>query len=586
MVEKEQVNVWSTERVDHLIDQLDDGYNIKNTPFWDNKPEWRLGNIIFEYTEDEFDELTKCANNVIYFANKYCYAMTDDGVQRIKLRDYQEDVLRDYQENKQCVFLSSRQIGKTICSGIFLTWFLLFNTDKNLMVLSNTGSTTAEIIDKIKVIMTNLPFFLKPGIMKNDMMTMKFDNGCRLFGKNTTKTSAIGFSLHFLFLDEFGFVHPNFIEPFWRSVYPTLSASKNGRIIITSTPNGMNKFSEIYLAAVDKKNSFHPIRVDWWQVPGRDEKWMNAEIANLGSIEDFNQEYGNQFLASDKLLLDGSTLAAMKKKQHEFRWVELDALNDLGVDYEHLTWHPKFDFDNVSENDQFVFSIDTANGGGGDYSVINIFKVIPTPIPMIEKKIKYQDEGDFFSLMQVGLFRHNRQNIEELQVILEGLIFGVFDSEQVKVVLEMDFKGNLLYERVSQHDEFWEDIFIHTKHTQAAVRLKPGTKLNQKNKLEYCMELKRLVKSGRIITYEQHTFEELASFGVNAKGSYSSQSGHDDIAMTLVSLTVFFDSPQYYEMIENIYDDIDGKYKNAIEEKLNTIGDDSGFDFTDLGDLM
>lgn len=580
--------VWTTESVTGLLNAVDDGIDLSKVtnPFWDGNPEWRDKNIVFEYTAEEVEELKKCAGDVIYFANKYCYAMTDEGVINIELRDYQEDILRDFQDHRFCVFLAPRQVGKTISTSIFLTWYLLFNTEKNLMILANNGGTTEELIDKVKNILMNLPFFLKPGVIKNNVMTMKLDNGCRLIGKTTTKTSGIGFTVHFLFMDEFAHIHPNFIDPFYRAVYPTLSSSKISRIVITSTPNGMNKFQNIYQAAVDGDNDYHPIRIDWWQVPGRGEEWMNSEIANLGSIEDFNQEYGNQFLASDKLLLDGSTLASMRKKQSEFRWIELDALNDLLVDYEKLTWHPKFDFDNVSDTDQFVFSVDTANGGGGDYSVINIFKLIPTPIPMIEKKIKYQDEGDFFSLMQVGLFRSNRHNIEELQVILEGLMFGVFKPEQVKVVLEMDFKGNLLYERISQHESFWEDIFIHTKHSQAAIRLMPGTKLNPKNKLEYCMELKRLVKGARIITYEKQTFGELSAFGINSKGSYSSQSGHDDIAMTMVNLTVFFDSPQYYEMVENIYDDLSDKYKKAIEEKMNSGADEADFDFDGVKDLL
>jgi hypothetical protein len=906
MTTETAINMWSTEKVEEIMQKLDEGVQPKVTPFWDGKPEWKLANISFEYTPEELSEIEKCATDIIYFANTYCFSMTDEGIQKIKLRDYQEDVLRDYQDNRFNIFLAPRQIGKaqpldsivwgengkikfgdlnvgdkiygadgkltnvvgiypqgikdiykitfsdgtsvrcckehlwtvetaegktftlqlsdlidrgilttrgdykffvkttqpvefkprefsidpytlgliigdegvsqscttnstndvelvehfnkvcaehnlrhelnklglggalsnskfipsdylygsieqriallqglmdtdghcskksniefctvsekladdvqqlceslgivirrstkntsyvnkegvrvecqlahrlklqlpnnfpypifrlarkqenvrnkrydwgrrrgiakielvsseeaqciqvdnedhlyltdhfipthnTVITGIYLSWYLLFNVDKNLMVLSNTGSTTEEIIDKIKTVLSNLPFFMKPGIFVNNVMSMKFDNGCRLIGRTTTKNSAIGFTIHNLFCDEFAHIHPNFIEPFWRSVYPTLSSSKVSRCTLTSTPNGLNKFHEIYQGAVEGKNEFNPIRVDWWQVPGRDEEWMQREIANLGSIEDFNQEYGNQFLASDKLLLDGQTLSGMKNKVREFRWMQLSDLDDTGVDYEHLKWHPLFDFDKVSESDQFVFSIDTANGGGGDHTVINIFKLIPMPPAMVGKKLHYQDESDFFSLMQVGLFRNNRQNIEEVQVIIEALLFKIFSPEQVKVVLEMDFKGNLLYDRISMHADFWEDIFIHTKHTQSATQLKPGVKLNPKNKLEYCIELKRLIKGARIITFDKLTFDELSAFGVNNRGSYSSQSGHDDIAMTLVNLTVFFDSPQYYEMVEISFDYLDDKYKKAINEKLNNNVDDSpDFDFSDF----
>ena len=134
----------------------------------------------------------------------------------------------------------------TITTAIFLTWYLLFNTDKNLMILANNGSTSEELVDKVKTVLSNLPFFLKPGMIVNNVMSMKFDNGCRLFGKTTTKTSGIGFTIHFLYMDEFAHIHPNFIEPFYRAVYPTIAASKNSRVIITSTPNGMNKLSVVH----------------------------------------------------------------------------------------------------------------------------------------------------------------------------------------------------------------------------------------------------------------------------------------------------------------------------------------------------
>lgn len=584
--ELRSISKWSTERVDQILEAMDNGLTPKDNPFWEGRFEWRSGNILFEYTDAELAELTKCAKDVIYFANKYCHVMTDEGVRNIALRDYQMDVLRDFQDNRKCVFLAPRQIGKTITTSIFLAWYLLFNTDKNMMILANNGSTTEELIDKIKVILSNLPFFMKPGIITNNVMSMKFDNGCRLFGRTTTKTSGIGFAIHFLYMDEFAHIHPNFIDPFYRAVYPTISASKIGRIIITSTPNGMNKFYEIYTEAVKGKNDYKPIRVDWWQVPGRNEAWRDSEIANLGSEEDFNQEYGNQFLASSKLLLDGQTLKSLKSLSMEYVWHEIDSLGDLGLDYDGLRWHPKFNLDNIQESDQFAVSIDTANGGGGDYTVFNILKLIPTPLQFVKTKTGYRDESDFFSMLQVGLFRSNHLTIEDVIPILESLIYKVFKPEQVKIILEMDFKGSLLFDKMSGHKEFFEEMFIHTKHSDRTNKLLPGIKLNPKNKLEYCLEARRLVKSGRIIPNEKVTFEELSAFGQNNRGTYSSQIGHDDIAMTCVNLNTFFSSEQYYEMVENIFDTLDDKYKKAIEDKLNDMDDEGPTDFSLFKDLM
>jgi hypothetical protein len=180
----------------------------------------------------------------------------------------------------------------TITSSIFLLWYLLFNFEKNAMIMANIGDTAAELMDKIKVIMKGLPFFLKPGLVVYNVMTMKFDNGCRIMAKTTTKTSSIGYTIHMLYMDEFAHINPNFINQFFKSVYPTISSSQIARVIITSTPNGMNKFWELYKGAVEGENEFNPIRVEWWQVPGRDEEWKKKEIAALGSEEDFNQEYG------------------------------------------------------------------------------------------------------------------------------------------------------------------------------------------------------------------------------------------------------------------------------------------------------
>ena len=305
---------WSTSKVNELLRKADEeGLDFKSVdnPFHDNNPELKRSNVLWEYTQDEIIEMEKCARDVSYFS-QYCQVMTDTGMANIDLRDYQKSVLREYQSNRFNIFLAPRQVGKSIMSSIFLVWYLLFNHDKNAMILANVGDTAEELMDKIKSIIRGLPFFLKPGTMVNNVMSMRFDNGCRIIAKTTTKTSGIGFTIHFLYMDEFAHINPSFMEAFFRSTYPTVSSSKVSRIIITSTPNGMNKFYEMYSDAVKKQNTFNPIRVDWWQVPGRDDAWKQNEISNLGSEELFNQEYGNQFLSSSTLLLSSKRSRGMR----------------------------------------------------------------------------------------------------------------------------------------------------------------------------------------------------------------------------------------------------------------------------------
>ena len=585
------VNVWSTEKVNTLFERVENGEKLDKSPFWEGDPDFRAANIVFQYTDEEKAILERCASDVEYFAS-FCHVMTDDGIQKIILRDYQQDVLRDYTNNRQCVFLAPRQSGKTIATSIFLAHYLIFNTDRNLMILANVGSTTEELIDKIKVILRHLPFFMKPGMIVNNVMTMKFDNGCRLYGKTTTKNSGIGFTVHFLYIDEFAHIHPSFLDKLWRSLYPTLSSSKISRIIITSTPNGTNKFYEIYTKAMAGENSFCPMRIYWWQVPGRDEAWKLQEINDLGSEEDFAQEYDCDFLTSNQKLLDAKTLQRMNSMATIYKWAEITAIEDAlagtEIKYNNLKWHPKFSFDNVSDDDRFVISIDTAGGGGGraDFTVMNIFKLIPMPISQIVQKTNFQDETDFFSLMQIGMYRDNKTPIEDVQPILEQLIYKVFGVDRVRIVLEMDFKGALLYEKMSRHKDFFEDMFVHTKHSENAKMSKPGLKLNPKNKMEFCLETRQLVKSGRIIVNEKTSYAELADFGQGETGGYKSQTGHDDIAMTCINLAPYFRSSQYLEHVDEIYSHCPQKYKDAMAERMNRDDDQEPDDYSFLKDML
>ncbi len=574
-VEQIETTHWSTARVDELLRKVDEeglDYKSIDNPFHDNDPELKRANILWEYTREEILEMKKCAEDVTYFA-KYCKVMTDTGLDYIRLRDYQGSVLREYQANRFNIFLAPRQVGKSITSSIILVWYLLFNHDKNAMILANVGDTAEELMDKIKAIIKGLPFFLKPGMLVNNVMSMRFDNGCRILAKTTTKTSGIGFTIHFLYMDEFAHINANFIEAFFRSTYPTVSSSKVSRIIITSTPNGMNKFYEIYQGALNGENSFNPIRVDWWQVPGRDDEWKKREIGNLGSEELFNQEYGNQFLSSSSLLLGSDELRKIRNNETEYKWKELSPLHYADINYENLIWHPKFDIDKANESGKkFVFSVDLSSGAKGDFTVINIFKVTPLPKSVIEKMDEYEDEADFFGLVQVGIFRDNEIKLEDFTKLLQVLCSEIFNVDRVKIALEMNYKGELVYDKLSQRDDFYDEMFLFTKHTEAARVLKPGIKYNEKNKMKYCELLRSLMRRDRILVNEKKwTIPELFTFGLNNSGTYSSQSGHDDVAMTLVNLPGLFDGYDFNQMVGEVFDELEeNAYKDMIIKKLES----------------
>jgi hypothetical protein len=332
-----------------------------------------------------------------------------------------------------------------------------------------------------------------------------------------------------------------------------------------------NLFYDIYARAEEGKNFYHSIRVDWWQVPGRDEKWKQQEIANMGSEELFNQEYGNQFLASSRLLLSADQLKLIKRTAKNFVYKDSEDFLDDPELYANLKWHPDFDPTSLDCKDKrMIFSVDIGDGVGKDYSTVNVFELEPTSDAMVRKVKDFRDETGFFRLRQVGLFHSNTHSVEDLARVVEKLLFETFNYERVKIVLEVNFKGNIIQERLSKNRDFYPEIILHTRHSVVNETLRPGVKLQKDNKETYCRELRNLVHSKKMIILENRTFMELASFGLNSQGRYQAQGGHDDIAMTCVNAVTFFESNDFYELVEEMFDEQEDNFRNIVAKRLES----------------
>jgi hypothetical protein len=585
----EETFAWTSEKVEQLMLALEEGYKPKATPFYEGNPNLKKGNIVFNYTAHELREIKRCATDIVYFANTHCTVMTDHGLKTIKLRPYQEDMLRQFQKERFNVCLASRQIGKTICSSIYIAWYSLFNFDKNALILSNKGATTREIIDKGKTILEHLPFFLKPGIIKWDVFNSKFDNGCRIIGQTTTKKAAIGFTIHLLFMDEFAHIPQNFVDTFYENVYPTVSASTNSKVIITSTPHGFNKFYDIYAAAEKGLNEYTPFRVDWWDVPGRDDAWMRQEVANLGSEEAFNRQYGNQFIASSSLLLGADSLKKLQQGQLDFVHREIPAFDDENIDYSGLLWDPTFDLDEIEEDTNYwLFSIDIAEGNGGDYSIINIFKIELMGESDWKRVTSPGSFTDFFRLRQVGRFRSNEHDIEEFAKAVYILAFDMFYSENLKLIIEWNMFGGELIKRLEtvfpQRNDFDEEMVVKFKHRIDAKIKNFGLKIKKDNKPIFCQNFKKCITQNKIILKDRKTVYEASTFGKLPNGSYAGQLGNDDLIMTSINSSEFFFTLDFSDFAEEIYDQVDERIQDKIDEILekDSKGGNLNYDIYDL----
>ena len=275
--DNEKQMIFTTKSVDDATNKINDGIVVKRyqNPWLKSEVGLRRSGVTFKMTKEEQEEYIKCAINVHHFVETYCKVKREDGsVGNILLRDYQKEILDNFVNSRFNILMASRQIGKTISSAIFMLHKILFDNDKNIMIVANKGDTAVEIVDKIKSIYSLLPFFLKPGIKTWNQKSLTFENGCRIKTSARTKTPAIGFTIDVLYLDEFAHIPSNIIEPYYTAAFPTTAAVLNSKIIITSTPNGMNLFHKLLTDAErpegdPQKNNYKAMRVYWHQVPGR-----------------------------------------------------------------------------------------------------------------------------------------------------------------------------------------------------------------------------------------------------------------------------------------------------------------------------
>lgn len=336
------------------------------------------------------------------------------------------------------------------------------------------------------------------------------------------------------------------------------------------------------------------LRVDWWQIPGRGADFKAKAIANLGSVEAFNQEYGLQFFSSDELLLNSNELQRLFNIKSQFEYSNLTFTEDYQYINEYLLLHPKYagrtidDFRKDQAN--YVFSIDTADGIGGDYSVLNIYKAVAMPLPeLLRKKEAVRNELDTISLVQVGIFRSNELDISKFATAIEILTYKVFNPEKVRVVLEINHKGEMIHSRMEDNKDYWPTQFVHTKHTEMATQKKLGLRLGPTNKARYCEHFKFLISMNRIIPNEKTTVLELMAFGKSRGGTYRGQNGNDDLAMTCVNLAPLFDSQQFWDIAVETFENAPEEYRKSVKEKIFDVYSDSngkaGFNFDELRKL-
>lgn len=479
------------------------------------------------FTREELEEYIKCKESVEYFAENYVKVIhIDYGLIPFKPYPYQKELFKSFQNERFSVVLACRQSGKSISTCAYLLHYAIFNSEKFVAILANKAATAKEMLSRITLMLENLPFFLQPGCKVLNKGSIEFSNNTRMEAHATSSSSIRGKSVSLLYLDEFAFVE-NDVE-FYTSTYPVVSSGKTSRVIITSTANGIgNMFHKIYEGAVQGTNEFHACRVDWWDVPGRDEKWKEQTIANT-SQDQFEQEFGNSFgRGTGRTLISPTQLLALR------------AINPIEVKGgTHIYTRPQ-------ELHNYVMTIDTAKGRGQDYSVFSVIDVTEIPFK------------------QVACFRDN---------MISPLLFPDFIYKMAKwyndayLIVESNDQGSLVW-RALRYEFEYENMYVG----KVANGTTFGLEQTRKTKRIGCSNLKDLIEEGKLEVVDAETIRELGTFEAKGSSYEATQGNHDDLVMSLVMFGYFASTNMFtYVTDENMRD-------MMVEEKNRLIADSVPF---------
>lgn len=436
----------------------------------------------------------------------------------------------------------------TTSSAMFLLWYILFNTDKNAIVLGNKGKTAKEILSKVKQVFLEVPYFLKPGVEKWNENEVVFDNGCRILTETTVAEPAIGFTLHCVLLDEFAHIAPNIQETFYSNIFPTIDAA-NAKLMITSTQNGPDLFCRLFVAAENGENDFKPFTTNWDEVPNwnkekkcwekRDEEWRRRKVANLGSEEAFNEQYGCDFAVATNALIPQRYLT---KKQIDVKhFVNKEILGISHADC--FFWHPDYDPYDIRK-DYVVFTTDIATGIQEDYTNVQINKLIGVG----------DDRQPIFKT--VGYFRTNTLDDKECCRSIAEFINIYCHHDRYLYSFESNLYGDLWKSNFKQLAEveftknFTMDNFIKF-YNEALTKFRYGVYMSYKTKQLGCKLFRTAYTKGYIINDSHIFYNELKCFcDKNGNGTYAAIYGHDDTVMSQIQLPLIYDTIQFKEFLE------------------------------------
>ena len=516
---------------------------INKDSYRDN-PLLKKAGVQVQYTQEQVDEYIKCKNDPIYFAKNYIKIVNvDEGLIKFKMWDFQEQMLQLFQNNRFVITKCPRQVGKTTTTVAYLLHATIFEDNQNCAVLANKGSLARDILAKYQLAYENLPTWLQQGVVTWNKGNVELENGSKIIAASTSSSAIRGGSFNIVFLDEFAFVPNNIANDFFNSVYPVISSGKKTKIIIVSTPNGMNLFYKLWMDAQNKKNNYVSFEIHWSMVPGRDAAWREETIRNT-SERQFAQEFETEFLGSTNTLISGTKL-------QQLAYNEPIITHDLMRIYEHPI---KEDEDNNLKDHLYAIVVDVSEGRNLDCSAFSIIDISQTPY----KQVAIYNSSAISPILFPTVIYNAAKLYNDAYILIE-----INNNPQIADVIHQDFE----YENLLK-------VYTGNKKPQQlsagfARGVQMGLKMSPQVKKIGCANLKTLIESDKLLISDFDTYSQLTTF-VADKNSFAAEEGtNDDLVMGLV-IFAWLSTQKYFKEIVNhdLRKQIQLENMNQLDEEL------------------
>jgi len=505
-------------------------------------PNLKKANVPQNFTKKQVAEYLKCAEDPIYFIRKYIKIVSlDEGVVPFDLYDFQEDMVQKFHDNRFNIAKLPRQSGKSTVVTAYLLWFVLFNPNVNVAILANKAPTAREMLGRLQLSYENLPKWMQQGILGWNKGSLELENGSKILASSTSASAVRGMSFNIIFLDEFAFVPNHIAEQFFASVYPTISSGKSTKVIIISTPHGMNLYYKIWHDAQRGVNNYITTEVHWSQVPGRDAKWKQQTIENTSEAQ-FRVEFDCEFLGSVDTLISPSKLGVMPYSD------PITQNRGLAV------------YEDRKEGNNYILTVDVSRGIGGDYSAFCVMDTTTVPYKMVARY----------------------KNNEIKPIIFPDIIVNVAKNyNNAYILCEVNDIGGQVAD-IIQYDLEYENLLMAAMRGRAGQQLgqgfsgkktQLGVKMSTAVKQVGCSNLKALIEDDKLLIPDYDTISELTTF-IQKGNSFQAEDGcHDDLAMCLVIFAWMAMQDYFKEMNDNdvrarIYAD----QRESIEQDMAPFG--------------